>query len=99
MKRNSLLLAVLFIGFALAPTAYAQTDPCALRAVVDSFRAAALSDSVDVWVAQYEGSVCSPRTLSGVRQLVRAVDTITGRRLLFEQAMYFDGIESPYIAI
>lgn len=98
MKKSLIAPIIVSLLLALAPSAMSQADPCSLEGVLDSFRAAALSGELDAWLQVYERGSCSPRVIAGVRGFVRDAGTIDGTRIMFENAMEFDG-QNDYVEI
>jgi len=72
-----MLLVLLMIAFMACSTIQpvrSQSDVCSLRAVIASFEAAALSESVDLWLQRYEASDCAPEVLRTVALFVRGYE-------------------------
>jgi len=72
MKLITVFITAILIAFGGNGVSSAQTDPCALEFLLTSFEAAALSDSVDIWVEQYEQGDCEANVIRSVRLMARS---------------------------
>jgi len=86
------LLAFTMCGFSYHRTVSAQTDPCSLEAILLSFQAAALSESIDRWSSQYDTSDCDHNIRIGIDYLVRGYSTILSESSL-PVLFNFDGTD------
>lgn len=76
-KSKFAVLLIAVVALVLFQPAAAQSDPCSYLAVIDSFRAAVMSDSVSTWVDNYEKGSCQPKVIQSVRLMERSYEIYT----------------------
>jgi len=98
---STYLVVIILFSIQFSPI-IAQADPCSIDGVIATFEAATMSNSIDVWLQQYQASDCSRRVISAVQILARGANTLYGNALVLDGAMYFDGlndvVEIPHSA-